>query len=435
MIRKHLLAVRLAVTGILAMGGAGAFAQGAPPAEPDATPPVSAEESLSPGEVQEPQEPGLDTEDDSSEAPLSTAPASPGISTSGAGNYNNNHTDPPSLVEEDVEPTITVFRSRDVQVRIGALVQVHVAPWVGADSLVANDDIATEAGFRLRRARFALEGHFHQHLRVLLAINPLESDPDVATVADANISFQATPWLLLRAGTDKVPFTRAGLESSSQFLTIENPLIVRTLQPDRRLGVTAEGEVLSRRLAYLVSFMNGTEGYELGNRFGGFLYAARLQFLALGDLVARLGNGVGLALGAGGLFEDGPATHGVAVSADVLMTMDRAVAKLEVLCDRITPRDSPIISPGIADAIDRCGGYLEIGYTLPWWSLQPVLRAELFDDDRAVQDAGDAILVSAGVNVSYHRHARLQLHYLHRRERFSNERQNDALVLNIQGEL
>jgi hypothetical protein len=426
------------------MGGAGAFAQQAPPSEPDASPPVSeeslsplsAEESLLPG-AKEPEDPeNLENPEnpgpDSATEPLAPAPVSSGISPPETG---NNHADPPSLVEEDVEPTITVYRSKDVQVRIGGLVQVHLAPWVGADSLVANDDIATEAGFRLRRARFALEGHFHQHLRLLLVINPVESDPDVGTVADANIAFQATPWLLLRAGTDKVPFTRAGLESSSELLTIENPLIVRTLLPDRRLGVTAEGEVLSRRLAYLVSFMNGTEGYELGNRFGGFLYAGRLQFLALGDPVARPGNGLGLAVGAGALFDDGPATHGVAVSADVLMTMDSAVAKVEVLCDRITPVDSPIISPGIADSIDRCGGFIEVGYTLPMWPVQPVLRAELFDDDRAVKDAGDAILVSAGVNVSYHRHARLQLHYLHRRERFANERQNDALILNLQGEL
>jgi hypothetical protein len=426
MIRRHSLALRLAVIGVIAMGGAGAFAQEAPPVEPDATPPLSTEES--PEDAQEPEEPGPD----SGAAPLSPVPDSPGIATQ---NSSDNHADPPSLVEEDVEPTITVFRTRDVQVRIGGLVQVHLAPWVGADSLVANDDIATEAGFRLRRARFALEGHFHQHLRLLLGINPLESDPDVGTVADANITFQVNPWLLLRAGTDKVPFTRAGLESSSQFLTIENPLIVRTLVPERRLGVTAEGEVLNRRLAYLVSFMNGTEGYELGNRFGGFLYAGRLQFWALGDPATRSGNGIGVAVGAGALFEDGPATNGLAVSADVLMTTDRAIAKLEVLCDRITPHDSPIISPGIADSIDRCGGYVEVGYTVPMWSLQPVLRAELFDDDRAVQDAGDAILLSAGVNFSYHRHARLQLHYLHRRERFANERQNDALVLNIQGEL
>lgn len=337
------------------------------------------------------------------------------------------------VTRDDVEPSITVFEGDDVEVSIGGLIQVHLAPWVGDDSLLTNDDAATREGFRLRRARLGVAGTFGGDVRLLVVVNPLESDPDVGTVSDASISLEITPGVRLGVGTTKVPLSRAGLESSSSLATIERPLTARTLVPDRRLGATLEGSVLDHRLGFLAAFMNATEGYDEGNRFGGFLYAGRVQYALWGRPDRDRPEIDGAVVGLGGVFENGPATRTMAASADVMVAAARSSVKVEVLCDRTTPQDSPIISPGVADSVDRCGGYVEAGYTLPRWSLQPVVRAELFDDDRAVEDAGDVMLVSAGANASLRRHSRVQLHYQHRRERYSNARNNDALILSVQG--
>ena len=86
--------------------------------------------------------------------------------------------------------------------------------------------------------------------------------------------------------------------------------------------------------------------------------------------------------------------------------------------------------------MDRCGAFLEAGYAfsvvkLP---LQVVARAELYDDNRAVQDSGDSLTVGGGLNASlFEDAARVQLQYLTRRERFGIERDNDGLVLSVQG--
>lgn len=339
-----------------------------------------------------------------------------------------------SLVEEDVAPTLTVFQRGTVELRMGGLLQMHFAPYVGPDSLLSNDDLATRAGFLLRRTRLGVAGNFGPVLALRLVINPLESDPDVGTIADAEITAHVAPWLRVSMGTDKVPFTRGNLESSSALLGIERPLSVGTIVPDRRLGVTVEGEVLGERLAYAAAFMNGTEGYELGNQYGGYLYALRVEGAVMGKPnLARIDQD-GIAVGISGIFEDGPATTRMGGSADILVVHKRAGVKLEALCDRSAPKDDPIIAPGVPAAVERCGAYAELSYTLATkWSPQPVVRVEHFDDHRGIDDAGDLLLVAIGANARMGAHARAQLHYLMRIERESVERANNALILGIQG--
>jgi len=145
----------------------------------------------------------------------------------------------------------------------------------------------------------------------------------------------------------------------------------------------------------------------------------------------------GIAVGGGAFYENGPATNGFAWSADLLFAIFRAFLKVEGMCETRTPDEAPLVAPGIADELTRCGGYAEAGYTLPflpWLPIQPVLRAEIYDDNTAVDDAGDALLIGGGVNVQVlDPYARVQLHYLARRERYGEERDNDSLVLVMQG--
>jgi hypothetical protein len=334
-----------------------------------------------------------------------------------------------SVIEDDVAPTITVYASDGVRLALGGLLQLHLAPYVGEDALLDDDDPAAREGFRLRRARFGVRGEFPHAFELLLVMNPLESDPEVGAISEARLSFSPRPWLRISAGADKVPFTRGELQSSAELASIERPLTVLTLVPQRRLGLVVEGAVLGERLSYVLGVMNATEGYELGNRFAGLLGVARLQL----DLSA--GGGFALSAGVGAYFEDGPATNTMAGSVDLRAAYLGASLALEALCDQITPDDAPVTSPGVADEIRRCGAYAEAAYRLAGaWALEPVVRVEWLDDNTGLADAGDALLVSAGVNARPHRHLRLQLHYLGRFERESAERANDAVVLNLQGQ-
>ncbi|HUS66414.1 MAG TPA: hypothetical protein VMZ28_17880, partial [Kofleriaceae bacterium] len=94
-----------------------------------------------------------------------------------------------SLIEEDVEPTVPVVKTGDVEVRVGGLVQVHAAPYVGDAALIENGDPATREGFRLRRSRLGVEGRFSQPLSIQLTVDLLEADEDDGTVSDAKIIY------------------------------------------------------------------------------------------------------------------------------------------------------------------------------------------------------------------------------------------------------
>lgn len=339
------------------------------------------------------------------------------------------------LEEEDIEPTIAVLESEGVSVRAGGLVQVHAVPWAGKDALLGNNDVASRPGFRLRRARLGMEGKFQERLGMLLAVNLLEADEEVGTVSDAKLWYDFGPWMSLSAGTGKVPFSRSALTSSKRLAGVERPLPVSQLTPSRRLGLTAEGAIWGGRFGYLASVMNGTEGFGSGNRFGGALYGARVELSPLGP-ARRGGQLLAVSLGAGALMDQGPSARGEAYSLDVLATYRGASLQLEYLCDRRAPVAAPVVSPGIADAVRRCGGYGEATYSLQLAGLplELMARLETFDDNLALLDSGDALLFDAGVNADLlGQRARLQLQYLGRRERAGGELDNDVVVLSLQG--
>jgi hypothetical protein len=334
----------------------------------------------------------------------------------------------PTVVEDDVAPSLKVFSSGGTTLAVGGLIQLQAAPYVGADSLLSEHDPASRAGFRLRRARLAVDATLGNDLRFVLAINPLTSDKDTGTISQATLSYQATSWLRVSAGADRVPFTRGNLIASSRLPTIERPLAVQLFVPDNRLGVFADGTLADGAFTYLAAVMNATVGFDLGNQFGGLLYVGRVQTeLHSGDLT--FGGGVGA------MFEDGAATRTLGGSVDVHASVSGFQLVLEGMGQKLTPVDSPTTSPTVAAEITRVGAYAELSYQRPHFAYQPVVRLEYVDDNTDVDDAGDALLLSAGVNARVlDPHLRLQLFYLGRYERKSAERANDAVILAVQGE-
>ena len=416
---RFVRAAAIAVT--FTASGAGAVrAQPAPGTEPppaDSTPPA---ESTPPADATPPA-------DDTATGGTVEAGA-PGAASERAERHG-------SLIESDVEPTLSVARTDDIEVRIGGMVQVHAAPYVGDEALIENGDPATRAGFRLRRSRVGFEGRFKQPLRIELVIDLLEADEDEGTVSDAKIHYEWRPELQLSLGVGKVAFSRGSLESSRRLPVIERPLVVSEIAPDRRLGFNLEGSVLGGNLVYVAGLANGSEGFSDGNEFGGYLAGGRLQYFIFGE-PKGLDVVEGVALGASGYYENAPATNGFAAAADLTANLAGATLIVEGLCDTRTPDDSPDVAPTIADEITRCGGYATALYDLAGLPLplQPAVRVELVDDNTDVEDAGDAWQVSGGVNsMLIDPNLRAQLHYTSRIERHGPARSNDSLVLSFTG--
>jgi hypothetical protein len=337
-----------------------------------------------------------------------------------------------SYARDDVAPSMSIYSQNGISLSLGGLLQLQLAPYVGNQSLVTNQDPATRAGFRMRRARVGFEAKVQPDVRVYVELNPLESDPDVGTIAEAFVSVAPRRWLRFEVGADDVPFTRGELLSARNLTSIERPLSIRTFVPVRRLGGLVSGSVLGDALSYVAGVMNGTEGFSQGNKYGGLLYVGRVQYAIVGTWPAR--GRAAVVISGGGYYQHGPAASVEAASADIALAVANAGLLIEGLCDRSRPLDSPNIPTPLPDTITRCGAYAETTYDLPWWHLQPAARVEYFDDNTNVKDAGDALLVGVGVNASLRRQTRLQLHYLGRFERQSGQRDNDSVVLSIQGE-
>jgi hypothetical protein len=340
-----------------------------------------------------------------------------------------------AMIQEDLLPSVQVIKTDQVEIRAGGLMQLYVAPYAGDDSLISNNDPVTRPGFRLRRASIGLEGRLGDKLGVLVAVNPTSVDAEGSVVGDAKVFFALDPAARFSAGTSKIAFSRGTLETARSLTGLERPLSSTTITPARRLGITVEGEVAKGHFAYLLSATNGTEGFIQGNQYGGFLGAGRLE-LRLADLPDPWKAQDGVIVAINGFGQSAPATTSVGYGADIFAAVSRFHAKIEGICDRTKPKDSPAVPSTLPDTLERCGAYAEVGYVVnvPEIPFQPTVRAELFDDNSAIADAGDVALIDAGINAPlYRQFLRAQLRWVSRIERKGESRSNDAAVISLQG--
>lgn len=341
-----------------------------------------------------------------------------------------------ALSKEDVAPTLRIFQGGLVELTAGGQLQIQAALYTGAAALISNGDLASQPGFRVRRAGFGLAAKLGEHVGALLSINVLGTGPDVSVVGNVQLTWGIAHWLNLTAGTSRVPFSRAALASSSTMLALERPTAVNQITPTRRLGLSAEGQVFDGRLAYLAAVMNGTEGLSFGNQFGGILAGVRVVGTLLGRPTVGELNTQGLAVAASFAHDEGPGVRRDAVSGDVLAALLGITLQLEFLYDRSSPVAVPTVAPAALSTTERMGFYAEAGYTFELFNFafQLTARGEYYDDNTRIQDAGDLVLVSGGLNMKLFKdYARAQLQYVFRKERFGIERPNDVLALSVQG--
>lgn len=405
------------------------------PAPPDAPPPVE------PTPTREPDRPaaGASTggnvaspEDANAGVPTPT-PADPAAAPARERAIDRQRSR--AMIQEDLLPSVQVLKTDEAEIRAGGLMQLYMAPYAGSDALITNNDPVTRAGFRLRRASIGLEGRLGDKLGVLVAVNPTAVDSEGSVVGDAKAFFALDPAVRFSAGTSKIAFSRGALETARSLTGLERPLASSIITPSRRLGATVEGEVADGHFAYLISVTNGTEGYTRGNQFGGILGAARLE-LRIVDLPDPWRGQDGVVLAVNGFNQSAPATTSFGYGADVFASFSRFHAKVEGLCDRTKPKDAPAVPSTLPDTLERCGAYAELGYVVnvPVIPFQPVVRAELFDDNRNIADAGDVLMIDAGINAPlYRQFLRAQARYVGRFERRGEARANDTFVLAIQG--
>jgi hypothetical protein len=105
-------------------------------------------------------------------------------------------------------------------------------------------DTISESTFRLRRARLLASGHLSSEQ--LTYKMQAELAADAAPALDYYIDYEFIPELAVRAGQDKVFFTRAWWTSDASIDLIERPAAIDGLRYDRDIGLWVHGWVADR---------------------------------------------------------------------------------------------------------------------------------------------------------------------------------------------
>jgi Phosphate-selective porin O and P len=135
-------------------------------------------------------------------------------------------------------------------IKIGGFVQprYEIALAEGAESV-------SRSTFRIRRGRLVLGGHVSSEA-LTYKVQVETTMPD-APALDYFIDYELSPMLSVRAGQDKLYFTRAWWTSDTSIDLIERPAAVDGLRYDRDIGLWAHGWLLDERVYYHAGVSNG----------------------------------------------------------------------------------------------------------------------------------------------------------------------------------
>lgn len=330
----------------------------------------------------------------------------------------------------------TIVDTEDFNLAVRGFGQFHATPWVGADALLENGDVADFAGLRVRRLSLGVEGQAGKHLSFDVWMD-LASGP---VLTQARLAWTFMPEVTVEAGVVKVPFSKSAIQSSSELLFTERPLAVERLLPDRQPGVAVYGALFDGVATYRAGVFNGASStrFGLGNDHPGALVAGRVAVTPLGALrpgQTDLARGAPrFEIAANAMYDKAAAFDGLAYGGDSTFQGYGASVLVEYVRQVRTPISQPVVAPTLGDRVTRSGMIAQASYLLWEDGLELAVRGERVDDNDALEDVGDVDALAAGV----HWYASgldlgVKLDFYKRIERFGPQLDNDAVVLSTQG--
>ena len=338
---------------------------------------------------------------------------------------------------------LVVFDGGLAQVALYGLITAQGAAYTGADNLLQSGDPAEQPGFRLRYGRFGLKGWAFGSMAFMIS---METADFKVRPLDAWLSYRPYEALGITLGAHKVPFSRYATMGSAHASLSERPMSVDAMAPYRQMGLTIHGAIGNGLASYALGVYNGLdrhtnfhEGYVEnavfeGNRFNKIAVAGRLSLEPLGSIgedVADLdGGGFRIGVGASVLHNEGATTRTTAWGADLVLKVAGFHLMSEYIADNSTPVEDPTTPQTILTEVDRSGIILGMGYMILPGQLGVSLRGEMFDDDANVDNNGDQLVITGGLQYYWHRHHfKVTLDYTHREELYGAALDNDTLLL------
>lgn len=284
------------------------------------------------------------------------------------------------------------------EIRIGVLAQTYAR-------LQHTPSSSNPNGFRARRMRIKLSGRAAEDVDYTLQTEFVGSP----ALLDAMVNWHLTDLLTLNVGRYKPPFSAEQLASSSRLDFTERSRVVRTLAPDRQVGLDVEVEGAGP-VAVRVGVFNGNAGFRNNNDL--LFYVGRAEVDLSTDEI-----GIVLAGNAAASRDDGVRIRGIydrfagrrdLLGADVRLTHGPARLSVEYIRARLKP-DGPEGSNMlladvnlVAQGFHLTGAYAvlpdEAHLYVRWDHLDPGVHPLSFDTGRptpAGADATDLLLLGA----------------------------------------
>lgn len=356
---------------------------------------------------------------------------------------------PAAYAGENDDADLIVVDGGFAQFTLNGLLQTQFLPLLGDDARLVSGDPADSPGMRIRRARLGASGWAWGIVDWELSMQAGSSGMDLL---DAWVGYRGLTGIGFVVGAKKVPFSKFAMMGSGESVLVDRPLGVQAMAPFRQVGLTVEGDVGNGILGYALGVYNGfsrsqsfNEGYREtasleGNRFTRLAYVAHVSLAPLGSI------GKGLAdfdcsnpkLGLGGSFyyDDGKTVQTLGIAANLVFKAKGLHVAAEYLYDSAEPSTDPTTDPVVPSAVSRHALIAEVGYMVLPEQLGVTARFELLDDNMDLDNNGDQIVLTGGLQYYFKRdHLKAQLEYTHRSELEGVALDNDALLLQVQFEL
>ena len=331
---------------------------------------------------------------------------------------------------------------------------------VDMDDAARNDPVVIgdpdhREGFSIRRARLGL----HAGLGSLAAIritagwqdryDALEVRPTGPELVEASFRFTPVQFIGLTAGYTRVPFGRQQANSSMDLAFFERSMMASMMSPSREPGVVVGGSIGPKDsavmpeegLSYDVGLSNGSSDYT-GDLDPEPRISARLQLNLFDEWAARESrfseaSPAALSIGGGVMHNRALEANTTSIGADIGIQVWRIKLQGELAWSKAVPTFDTEGIPELLTSATSLGWYAQLVVAVvPEW-LELAARVDGYDDNLALDDAGNRLDVTGGVNLLLLKgRLKVQLDYIHREELDdASKTANDSLVMVLQARL
>ncbi len=280
--------------------------------------------------------------------------------------------------------------------------------------------------FKFKRARIGVTGNIPYDFSyyVVMENSKFVSSTGHPYLLDAFISYKRFKWATVSVGSFKQPFGQEVNTSCSGLHTITRASVSDQLvAPQRDMGIMLMGGNNDTKVKYALAIMNGRgllfEDNNAKKDIIGRLTFKPLEFLRIGGSY-RYGYPVN--------NED----RRLSFAGELQLEYNNILFQAEYIYDEgdyYAAAGGGCGAEPVPLGNKRDGAYAQLLYMTPW-NLQPVVKFEMFDYDKDLENTEENI-ITAGVNYWFNDWTRIQVNYRYRAE-IGNEVKNDDILVQLQ---